>query len=195
MFTNEDDYRKATEHAQVNTYEDKKTINIKLIIINIVLLSVIGYLGYLYLKNETTYLSQNQFNTKLAVLGVSHKSTESEYDDKEFMNILNNTQVDSVKEASSDLVLSNLNNAMSALMSESSMKNQSSYSAAISKELDDKDSRDYRVVLVKKGDTLSTLSQKYYGDSTVFEKIIKANNNLTEQSHTVYVGQTLNIPY
>jgi nucleoid-associated protein YgaU len=84
---------------------------------------------------------------------------------------------------------------MSQLVDDSSVKSQSMYSDAISRELDDKHKFKGKVVVVKKGDTLSSLAEKYYGDAMAFHKILKNNKNISEQSNTLYVGEKINIAY
>ena len=189
MFGNKDEYENATRHAQVNTYAESKFVNGKLIVLNLLLLMVIGYVIFLF--------TQTKGNEKTAVLGVSITADESNMDDEAYIKLLKSSEVDSVKENSQQMPLDSLNNSMKVLMNESTIQSSSSYTNAISKELeaDDDKKRDYRVVIVKKGDTLSTLAEKYYGNSMKFQKIISANTHLNKQSHTLYVGKEIHIPY
>ncbi len=52
-----------------------------------------------------------------------------------------------------------------------------------------------RVVVVKKGDTLASLSKKFYGNSLKYKKIIASNSNLFQNSNTIYEGQKIKLPY
>lgn len=186
MYNSEDDYLEATRHAQVNTYVEKKEKSLRLIFINLVLSILLATLLFFYFQKDI-----NSFGTnKLAVLGVSYRSTESEYSDDELKSILN-------KEADENLGNNNANltNQMNQLISEPMVAKKSSYTEAISRELEDKHTKKSRIVLVKKGDTLSSLAEKYYGDSQAFDKIIQYNKHISKQSHKLYVGEKINIPY
>ena len=52
-------------------------------------------------------------------------------------------------------------------------------------------SRTYTVV---KGDTLSAISLKYYGDANLYMKIYEANRGLLKDPDKIYPGQVLTIP-
>jgi len=56
------------------------------------------------------------------------------------------------------------------------------------------DSKDTRVVVVKKGDTLQGISNKFYGDAMNYKRIIASNDSLLSND-TIYVGQTILLPY
>ena len=76
------------------------------------------------------------------------------------------------------------------------LKSKSNYESAIAQELNGKiKGVKGRVVLVKKGDTLSSLAEKYYGDSMAFHEIIAHNKNITEDSQQLHAGQKITIPY
>jgi len=191
MFKSQDEYTKATQHAQVNTYDEHKSVNAKQMVLNLVLLSSLASFAFFYTK---TNLLSDLLPHKTAVLGVS-LTVDDESTDQDYLRVLDSSEVDSVEEGSS---LDTLNSSMKLLMNEPSIQSQSFYTHAISRELednDDSDDRDYRVVIVKKGDTLSNLSEKYYGSARGFNKIVKSNKHLKEQSHTLYVGEKINIPY
>jgi len=51
-----------------------------------------------------------------------------------------------------------------------------------------------RVVVVKKGDTLQGISNKFYGDAMNYKRIIASNASL-HANDTIYVGQTILLPY
>jgi len=52
----------------------------------------------------------------------------------------------------------------------------------------------FRSVTVRRGDTLSSISKKIYGDSKQYQRIIKANRELSENPNKLYVGQILRLP-
>jgi len=47
---------------------------------------------------------------------------------------------------------------------------------------------------VKKGDTLSKISERYYGDGSLYMKIFEANRNILKDPNLIKVGQKLRIP-
>jgi nucleoid-associated protein YgaU len=47
---------------------------------------------------------------------------------------------------------------------------------------------------VRKGDTLSAIAQRYYGDATRFSAIFEANRPMLADPDKIYPGQTLRIP-
>lgn len=196
MYNSEEEYLKATRDAQVNTYVEKSERRGLLLFTNMLLVLALVVVGFLYFTKGNNYLSENLFGKKMGVLGVSHRSTESDYSDEQLMVILNNPDSETAVQSSKTNQQAELSNEMNQLMSETSTKNESSYESSISKELEDKRKGvKGRIVLVKKGDTLSSLAEKYYGNSMAFDKIITHNKNITKQSHTLYVGQKINIPY
>jgi len=52
----------------------------------------------------------------------------------------------------------------------------------------------YRVITVKKGDTLASISEKFYGNPMEFNRIIRANRDLKRGSTHLHLGQKLIIP-
>ena len=52
----------------------------------------------------------------------------------------------------------------------------------------------YRVITVKKGDTLASISEKFYGNPMKFKRIIRANRDLKRGSTHLHPGQKLIIP-
>lgn len=47
---------------------------------------------------------------------------------------------------------------------------------------------------VKKGDTLWKISEKYYGDGSLYKKIFDANRDILKNPDMIQVGQKLHIP-
>ena len=195
MYNGEEEYLRATRDAQVNAI-DRKEKRAVLLFINMLLFLALAIIGFLYFTQGKNYLSENLFGGKTAVLGATHRSTDSDYSDEELMVILNNPNGETTSESSTLKQQAELSNEMNQVMMELSNKSKSSYESAISKELDDKSKGVRgRIVIVKKGDTLSSLAERYYGNSMAFHQIIDSNKEITEQSHTLYVGQKINIPY
>jgi len=182
MFDTNDEYAAATQEAMVNTYNTKSTSKILLLLWNLFLFStlmVVGYFSFDYLKNETTFFK------KTSVMGVSYTKSDSEY-----LQMLDTMNVDTVEESNMDL-----GSAMESVINDSTLRDNSLYTQALSKEIDGRFHQNSRIILVKEGDTLASLSEKYYGNSMGFEKIIEANHKLNKESKIIYVGQKLNVPY
>jgi nucleoid-associated protein YgaU len=47
---------------------------------------------------------------------------------------------------------------------------------------------------VVKGDTLSKIAEKYYGDPGLYTKIFEANKNILKDPNLIKIGQKLRIP-
>ena len=47
---------------------------------------------------------------------------------------------------------------------------------------------------VKKGDTLSKIAEKYYGDASLYMTIFEANRNILSDPNLIKIGQKLRIP-
>jgi len=52
----------------------------------------------------------------------------------------------------------------------------------------------YKVVFIKKGDSLASLSQKFYGNPMKFKRIIRANPNIKNAHTRLHIGQKIIIP-
>ncbi len=52
----------------------------------------------------------------------------------------------------------------------------------------------YRVVTVKKGDTLASLAEKYYGNPMDFQRIVRANRDIRSSHSHLHPGQKVIIP-
>ena len=190
MFDNrEDEYLKATQNAQVNLNNNKNSSNGLVGTWNVFLMSsftLIGYLGFNYLKSETTLFNNPLLSSQTAVMGVS--DTKS---DREYLEMLNSMEMDIINKK--ELTLSD---AMDNVINTSTAKDNSLYTQAISQEIDaNVYHKNSRVILVKKGDTLGSISEKFYGNPMEFDKIIEANKKLNNDFHVIHVGQKLNVPY
>jgi LysM repeat protein len=51
-----------------------------------------------------------------------------------------------------------------------------------------------QIHLVQAGDTLSALSQKYYGKASLYMKIFEANRDILNDPNLIKIGQKLRIP-
>lgn len=48
--------------------------------------------------------------------------------------------------------------------------------------------------IVSKGETLSKIAEKYYGDSGLYMKIFEANQDILKNPDLIKIGQKLRIP-
>ncbi len=48
--------------------------------------------------------------------------------------------------------------------------------------------------IVAKGDTLSKIAEKYYGDSNLYPQIFEANRDILTDPNKIQIGQKLRIP-
>jgi len=69
----------------------------------------------------------------------------------------------------------------------------SEYEEAIKKELGIR-SNEMRIIVVRKGDNLSKIAKKAYGNINAYHKIFKANPEVLKNPNQIYVGQKLRIP-
>jgi nucleoid-associated protein YgaU len=51
-----------------------------------------------------------------------------------------------------------------------------------------------KFVVVEKGDTLSAISLRVYGDANKYQKIFEANKPMLKDANKIYPGQSLRIP-
>jgi len=90
--------------------------------------------------------------------------------------------------------LTQLQNSMNDTLKENNQSSEDSdYSKAISKEVTVR-SNEMRVIIVQKGDTLSKIAKKAYGNYDDYIKIFKANPEVVKNPDEIYVGQRLRIP-
>jgi LysM repeat protein len=182
MYNHQDEYIEATKDASINTCHNKKISNKKLIVLNLFLATTLGFVGYIgfdSFSNEKTSLKETR------VMGVSHT-----INDENLISMLNNAEVDTLNNQDSDI-----RNAIDDIVVGTTITKEDAYLKSISKELEGEKKKQMIQVVIKKGDTLASLAEEYYSNPYAYDKIIEANSNLTQESHTIYVGQTINLPY
>jgi hypothetical protein len=69
----------------------------------------------------------------------------------------------------------------------------SAYEASLKSEIATR-SNAMRIIVVKKGDSLSKLAEKAYGDRLAYKKILKANPEIIKNPNQIFVGQKIRIP-
>lgn len=162
-----DYYNEATKNAAINNRNIKNKTKTSLLILSLSLIGVVSFFGY----NS----SQDNKIQHTKVMGVSHIKSAPQNDIDYAAEIEKLDTPDMEGEYSSQLV------------------------DYVNKEVNKASKNKWRdiVVVVKQGDTLTTLAKKYYNDSNAYIKIINNNSELTKKSHVIYPGQKLKIsqPY
>jgi len=88
--------------------------------------------------------------------------------------------------------LMELNNNLQNIVNEDHNKN-SNYTEEITKEVIYR-KNEMRIIIVQKGDTLSKIAKKAYGDYSHYKKIFTANPEIIQNPNQIFVGQRLRIP-
>ena len=55
-------------------------------------------------------------------------------------------------------------------------------------------SKNIKFIVVKKGDTLSTIARRVYGKNSSYKKIVDANRKIIKDTNKIFAGQRLRIP-
>ncbi len=188
MFENKDTdansyYTDAVKDAVINNTNNKKTNNKIFLILNLSFLGIISFFGYSYFLQNGEEATPIQ---KTKVMGVSHVSTQGSISQEDIDYA---AEIEKLDDPSTDTEYgSQLTDYVDKEIKKASDNSDSQKENKESKER----WRDITIT-VKKGDTLATLAQKYYHDSTAYDKIIRNNRELTEKSHVIYPGQELKI--
>ncbi|HHD81653.1 MAG TPA: LysM peptidoglycan-binding domain-containing protein [Campylobacterales bacterium] len=102
--------------------------------------------------------------------------------------VLTQTQPKQVQNAS----LMELSNNLNEIVNETE-EVDSNYANQLKKEVVFRE-REMRFIVVEKGDTLSKIAKKAYGNSDDYPKIFSANPEIIKNPNQIYVGQRLRIP-
>ncbi len=70
---------------------------------------------------------------------------------------------------------------------------KSTYTQSISNEVSTREN-EMRVIVVKKGDTLSMISKRAYGSVMSYDILVQANQDLIKNPNRIYIGQRLRVP-
>lgn len=89
--------------------------------------------------------------------------------------------------------LSQLSNQMSSEINTHPKSKSTEYTQLITKEVATR-SNEMRIIIVQKGDTLSRLAKRAYGQYDDYVKILTANPEVIKNPDHIYVGQRLRIP-
>ncbi len=101
-----------------------------------------------------------------------------------------NKVVLSSKNENANIQLTNLNDKLSKSNKEEKL---SKYEKSLKPEVATR-KKEMRIIIVKKGDSLSQLALKAYGDKFAYDKILKANPEIIKNPNQIFVGQKIRIP-
>jgi LysM repeat protein len=220
----EDEYTRETACASIHQDENEESNEIGgdgsgWILSSIVVaiaVGVIGYFGFNYIKDD----NRDAVSQK-AVMGVSiyTKSKNTHMNRGELEKELDTLYLDEEKERITE---ESIRGIVREYIAQKRASTPSKQSQEISKEIDNMVDRFYtqqsipqeldsmvndfyakdvtsssknRVITIKQGDTLGSISEHYYGSSKKIQKIIDANHNLDSETLTLQIGQKIKIPY
>ena len=86
-----------------------------------------------------------------------------------------------------------LRTKINTLINKTQITLSSNYEGSIKKEITVR-SNEMRIIVVRKGDTLSKIAQRAYGDIYAYPKIFSANPEILKNPNKIFVGQKLRIP-
>ncbi|CAA6806063.1 MAG: Unknown protein [uncultured Sulfurovum sp.] len=209
MFDTNDVYNDAVKgsilHAEDENSFEQSGMGTK--VVGIILLAGIAYFGFyfykstiplddtLVVKQEIISQVENRVETPIVVVAENNKLDNSE---EEYLNALRSIENELI-ESRSEIALDttsqmSLSSAMSDLMDDTKLADNSGYTNKLREELGLEEYEDKRVVTIKKGDTLQGISDKFYGDAMNYKRIIASNDSLLEND-ILYEGQKINLPY
>ena len=151
-------------------------------------------------SEEDEYLSKLKHSADVPVQNLAQKD--------EYLIALDNMEVDVLDDfqprsmpialtskatQATDLNQMNLSEAMSDLVDEAIADN-SNYTNDLKKEIITESKSKGRIVVVKKGDTLESISKKFYGNPMKYKAIMASNSNLLDNSNVIYEGQEITLP-
>ncbi len=100
------------------------------------------------------------------------------------------------KKAKTDDELSKLSAEIDTILQSEDVKKEEKnlkYKKAFDKELKTR-AKEMRFIVVKKGDTLSSIAYRAYGRASAYMKIYRANPDLVKNPNKIYVGMRLRVP-
>lgn len=141
-------------------------------------------------KEQKVTLKQDTLEEEL-VAAESEAAKELTLKESNHYNKVILTQNESIKNAEDTLI--KLQNSLDTVTDEHNQKEKSDYTQAIAKEVETR-SDEMRVIVVQKGDTLSKIAKKAYGNYDDYVKIFRANPEIVKNPNQIFVGQRLRIP-
>jgi len=192
-------------------YDDDKEERSIFPLIFIMILGIAGYFGYNYLQSDnTTKEITNTQTAKKDIAPTVNKETETEQQEiiksaikeKEKSQIIPTDIVEKVEpkkeKVEPKVVATPIAKEVSKIENVEVMKAkvikalvQKSKHKDIIKKVKEPNNHQYKIVTVKKGDTLASISKRFYGNSMKFKRIISANHNISKHLH---IGQKIIVP-
>ncbi|HHD81646.1 MAG TPA: LysM peptidoglycan-binding domain-containing protein [Campylobacterales bacterium] len=191
MFNTNDIYNEAVKDAIINE-EDKvanSTSFYKLLFLVIILFGLL-YGGVYYYNNTLSVDKSLVIENQEALVEGSVNS------DEEYMDALSLIDNELSKDESTAPTLSTTQKELTLAMNDLIMdetKKSSSYVKELENEINGEASKQ-RTIVIKKGDTLRSISNKFYGNSMAYKRIVASNDALKNDT-TIYEGQTIILPY
>ncbi len=192
MFDNRDEngdsyYTEAVKDAVINNTDNKKINNKIFLILNLIIATFLvgGVLFFTYkffLQKDDEHLIK-----KTKVMGVTHIAKDNKQE-----KVVTQSDIDYAIEIEK-LDSPTMDNEYNKQLSKYLLNKKRTEEDDTLTDNEEERWRDVTIV-VKDGDTLVSLAKKYYNDPKAYDKIIKSNPELTENSHTIYPGQKLKIP-
>lgn len=214
MFDTNDVYNDAVRGSSVHTEENMTSSeSLGSNILATILLAGIAYVGFNYYTSNYSMLSTVEKDLVVKNKLVAEIQVESEL---QIVPRIDNSEADylmALRELESELVEKNenisldtneqmdLSLAMNDLMNDT--LDNTHYTNELRKEIgveldkvvETSIKKDSRRVVVKKGDTLQSISDEFYGDAMNYKRIIASNASLNYNDTTIYEGQTILLPY
>ena len=141
-------------------------------------------------KAQTDTLKEEDINTNSIKQGqnIKAKATNKKVD------TFNKVIIE--KKAKSDDELSKLSAEIDTILQSEDVKKEEKnlkFKKAFDKEANLR-AKEMRFIVVKKGDTLSSIAYRAYGRASAYMKIFKANPDLVKNPNKIYVGMRLRVP-
>lgn len=191
MFNTNDIYNEAVKDAIINE-EEKRTKSLsfyKLFFLLIISFGLIGGAAYYFkiLSVDKSLIIQNQ-----DIVGQKAVAT-----DKDYIHALSSIENELMQSESTLLASTKTQKDLSEAINDLVMDNtkeKSSYIKELENEVAGEAEVRERTIIVKKGDTLRSISNKFYGNSMDYKRII-ASNDVLKNDTTIYEGQMIILPY
>jgi nucleoid-associated protein YgaU len=207
----------STLYSQEHESSDRSGMGSK--VLSVLLLTGIAYIGFVYYSKTKSsdealvvkkeVVAQIKIKPEQIAMADTHQSSSSEED---YLNALKSIESELAEEKTVHLETKDqlsLSAAMNNLIEDTTIADNTTYAKELKKEIgveveetkpsgvvvQNSTQEKARKIIVKKGDTLQGLSSEFYGDPMNYKRIIASNENLHTTDDTIYVGQTIFLPY
>ncbi|MCK5854447.1 MAG: LysM peptidoglycan-binding domain-containing protein [Sulfurovaceae bacterium] len=171
-------------------------------ILAIVFLLTLMIFGYIFVSNQyyLSHSSEKPFNKVVGVNTIESVATiinekEQQLSSADVTQIVQMVMLKmstlNEEQLSKSNILPSLDTQSTIIKNESEEKNKNKKIIINQESLQ---SKSIKFIVVKKGDTLSTIASRVYGDKTAYTKIRHANGEAIEDSNKIIAGQRLRIP-